>query len=111
MELKDYLSVLRGYWRGVTAWVLLGVAMAAGLSLMQPKVYQADASGFVSSGTSSSPGEASVSDMLAKSRAASYVDLAKSRATAQTVIDSLGLKADPAGLIGSVTVTHEGLRL
>ena len=106
MELKDYLSVMRAYWRGVTAWVLLGVAMAAGLSLVQPKVYQADASGFVSSGTSSSPGDASVSDMLAKSRAASYVDLAKSRATAQTVIDSLGLKADPAGLIGSVTVTQ-----
>jgi capsular exopolysaccharide synthesis family protein len=106
MELKDYLSVLRAYWRGVTALVLLGVAMAAGLSLVQPKVYQADASGFVSSGTSASPGEASVSDMLAKSRAASYVNLAKSRATAQTVIDSLGLKADPAGLIGSVTVTQ-----
>jgi capsular exopolysaccharide synthesis family protein len=77
-----------------------------GLSLVQPKVYQADASGFVRSGTSSSPGDASVGDMLAKSRAASYVDIAKSRATAQTVIDSLGLKAAPAGLIGSVTVTQ-----
>ncbi|HEV7146604.1 MAG TPA: polysaccharide biosynthesis tyrosine autokinase [Pedococcus sp.] len=106
MELRDYLVVLRAYWRGVTVFVLLGVALAAGASLAQHKVYQADASGFVSSGTSASPSEASVGDSLAKSRAASYVDLATSRATAQTVISALRLKADPAGLIGSVTVTQ-----
>ena len=51
MELTDYLRMLRAYWRGVAAFVLLGVAVAAGVSLVQPKVYQADASGFVSAGT------------------------------------------------------------
>lgn len=106
MELSDYLRVLRAYWRGVTALVLLGVALAAAVSMVQPKVYQADASGFVSAGTASSPGEASVGDSLAKSRAASYVDLAKSRATAQDVIDDLHLAAQPASLIGRVTVTQ-----
>jgi capsular exopolysaccharide synthesis family protein len=106
VELTDYLRVLRAYWRGVIAFMLLGVAVAAGLSIVQPKVYQADASGFVSAGTTSSTGEASVGDSLAKSRAASYVDLAKSRATAQAVIDALGLQVAPASLIGSVTVTQ-----
>ncbi len=106
MELTDYLRVLRAYWRGVAALVLLGVAVAAAFSLVQPRIYQADASGFVSAGTTSSAGEASVGDSLAKSRAASYVDLAKSRATAQTVISDLGLTAAPASLIGAVSVSQ-----
>lgn len=106
MELTDYLRVLRAYWRGVAAFLLLGVAVAAGVSLVQPKVYQADASGFVSAGTTNSAGEASVGDSLAKSRAASYVDLAQSRATAQTVISDLGLDVAPATLIGAVSVSQ-----
>lgn len=106
MELTDYLRVVRAYWRGVSALVLLGVALAALVSLAQPKVYQADASGFVTAGASSNPGEASVGDSLAKSRATSYVDLAKSRATAQDVISALGLRADPARLIGRISVTQ-----
>ncbi|WP_270886337.1 polysaccharide biosynthesis tyrosine autokinase [Pedococcus sp. 5OH_020] len=106
MELKDYVRVVRSYWRAVVAMVLLTVAASAGLSIMQPKVYQADASGFVSAGSSSNPGEASVGDALAKSRAASYVDLAKSRATASAVIDELGLTMAPASLIGSVSVSQ-----
>ena len=106
MELSDYLRVVRAYWRGVLAVVLIGVGVAAGVSLVQPRVYQADASGFVSAGTSTSTGEASVGDMLAKSRAASYVDLARSRATAQTVVEDLGLTASPSALIARVTVTQ-----
>ena len=106
MELTDYLRIARVYWRGIVAFVLLGVAVAAGVSLVQPKVYQADASGFVSAGESSNPGEASVGDSLAKSRATSYVDLAKSRATAQDVIQALGLDAQPAGLIGRISVNQ-----
>jgi capsular exopolysaccharide synthesis family protein len=106
VELSDYLRVVRAYWRGVTVLVLLGVVAAAGFSLVQPKVYQADAAGFVSAGTSTNAGEASVGDTLAKSRATSYVDLATSRATAQDVIDELGLKVAPASLIGSITVTQ-----
>jgi capsular exopolysaccharide synthesis family protein len=106
VELTDYLRVLRAYWHGVAVFVLLGVAVAAAVSLVQPRIYQADASGFVSAGTTSSAGEASVGDSLAKSRAASYVDLAKSRATAQTVISDLGLTAAPASLIGAVSVSQ-----
>lgn len=106
MELSDYLRVIRAYWRGVLTAVLLGLALAAGLSFIQPRVYQADASAFVSAGASTSTGEASVGDLLAKSRAASYVDLATSRATAQTVIDRLGLTIAPAALVSNVQVSQ-----
>ncbi|HEY7717179.1 MAG TPA: polysaccharide biosynthesis tyrosine autokinase [Pedococcus sp.] len=106
VELTDYLRIARIYWRGIVAFVLLGVAVAAGVSLVTPKVYQASASGFVSAGAATNPGEASVGDTLAKSRATSYVDLAKSRATAQAVTERLGLRQTPAGLIGRITVTQ-----
>ncbi len=104
MELTDYLRILRAHWIGVLLLTLATATAALAFSLAQPKVYAANANGFVSSGLNDNPALASVSDSLAKSRAKSYVDIAKSRATAEDVIDSLGLDAAPSSLIGSIDV-------
>ena len=104
MELSDYLRVLRAHWTGVVALILASIAAAALFNLTQPKVYAANATGFVSAGNDSNPALGSVADTLAKSRAKSYVDIAKSRATAQGVIDELSLQASPAALIGNISV-------
>lgn len=104
MELSDYLRVLRAHWTGVVALILASIAAAAVFNLTQPKVYAANATGFVSAGNDSNPALGSVADTLAKSRAKSYVDIAQSRATAQGVIDELGLKASPSALIGNISV-------
>src|SRR5215218_6267112 len=104
MELKDYLRVLRAHWVGVLALALAGIAVASLYTVTQPKVYAANATGFVSTGANDNPALGSVADSLAKSRAKSYVDVAKGRATARAVIDELGIDARPAGLIGSITV-------
>ena len=104
MELKDYLRVLRAHWVGVLALALAGIAVASLYTVTQPKVYAASATGFVSTGANENPALGSVADSLAKSRAKSYVDIAKGRATAREVIDKLGIDARPAGLIGSITV-------
>ena len=106
MELIDYWRILRRHWLGVVAIVLATVAIAAAYTLAQPKVYSANANGFVSTGTADNPALSSVNDQLAKSRATSYVDIATSRATAQAVIEDLGLDASPAGLVGSISVTQ-----
>ena len=45
MELSDYLRVLRAHWIGVLALTLLGLALAAGYTVTQPKVYAANANG------------------------------------------------------------------
>ena len=90
MELSDYLRVLRAHWTGVLALILAAIAAAALFNITQPKVYAANATGFVSAGNDSNPALGSVADTLAKSRAKSYVDIAKSRATARGVIDSWG---------------------
>jgi capsular exopolysaccharide synthesis family protein len=69
-------------------------------------VYAADASGFVSAGSSDDPAEASIGDDLAKSRATSYVDIAKSRAVARDAAISLELTSDPSALISKIRVVQ-----
>ncbi|WP_165872887.1 polysaccharide biosynthesis tyrosine autokinase [Nocardioides jejuensis] len=106
MDLNDYLKALRNHWFG-SLLILAGCAIAAfGLSSTMPKVYAANANGFVSTGTTTDLALGSVSDSLAKSRATSYVDIATSRATAQGVVDDLGLKTNPAGLVGQISVAQ-----
>ena len=104
MELNDYLRVLRAYWAGVALLVVLSVVAAFAYSLTQPKVYSSTATGFVSVGDNSNPALGSVADSLAKSRAKSYVDIAKGRDTANDVIQALGLDVDASGLIGRIAV-------
>ncbi len=104
MELNDYLRILRNHWLGVVVIVVSCVALAGIFNLTQPRVYAANANGFVSAGgTATDPALSSVSDSLAKSRAKSYVDIAKSRATAQSVINELGLNESPASLISRIS--------
>ncbi len=106
MELRDYLRILRAHWLGVLVITALTLAAAAAWTFTQPKVYAADANGFVQIGQIDNPALGSVNDQFAKSRATSYVDIAKSRATAITVARQLGLDADPAGLVGRISVTQ-----
>ena len=104
MELSDYLRVLRNHWVGVLLLIVLGVAAAALYTYTQPKVYAANANGFVTTGATSDPAMASVNDSVAKSRAKSYVDIATSRAVAERVIADLRLDTDPSSLIERISV-------
>ena len=92
MELDDYLKVFRRHWLAVLAFAIVAVAVAGLISFKQPKVYAANASGFVSTGLSEGAAQRPRSgDTLAKSRATSYVDLAKSRAVARDVARAIGV--------------------
>lgn len=102
MELADYLRILRNHWIAVTAFVLVAAAAAFGWSSVQPQVYAASSSGFVTSGGGGDPGLDNLNDTLSKSRAASYVVLAKDRATASLVIDELGLDTSPEALVAQI---------
>ncbi|WP_185736244.1 polysaccharide biosynthesis tyrosine autokinase [Nocardioides sp. LS1] len=104
MELRDHLRMLVLHWMGVLVITALVVGGASAYTFTRTKVYAADANGFVSTGGNSNAALGSINDELAKSRATSYVDIAKSRATAQQVIDDLHLDADPASLVGQISV-------
>lgn len=106
MEFNDYVRVLRAHWLGVVLIVVAALLGATAFNLTQPKVYAANATGFVSTGENTNPALGSVSDTLAKSRATSYVNIAESRAVADDVIKALGLHTSPQALIGHIDVVQ-----
>ncbi|MGO8608749.1 YveK family protein, partial [Rhizobium johnstonii] len=101
MELRDYLRILRAHWIGIALCVVLGVAVAFAWTLLQPRVYTADASGYVTPAQpqgQSDSGTSYVSDNLAKSKVKSYVDVGTWRSVAEHAIDELGLSSSPESL-------------
>ena len=104
MDLSFILRALAARWKGVLLILVIGVGATVGFTLQQPKVYEANADGFVSTDTAQNAPEASINDSLAKSRAPSYVSIATGRATADRAADELGLSVDPASLIGNIRV-------
>lgn len=47
MELRDYIRVLRDHWIAITLSFIIGAAAAYGWVAVQPRVYTADANGYV----------------------------------------------------------------
>jgi capsular exopolysaccharide synthesis family protein len=106
MEFKDYVRILLAHWVGVLMLALVGLGGAAAYSLTQPEVYQASATGFVTTGHTTSASDASIGNSLAQSMVASYAAVASSAATAQSVIDALHLKTTPSALAGDISVSQ-----
>lgn len=106
MELTDYLRILRANWIALTAAILAGL-LAAGLwSVLQPKVFTADASGYVAAAGSTDIGSSMVGNQLAQSKVRSYVDIGSWRSVAEHAITSLGLNESPESVIDRVSVTN-----
>ena len=106
MELRDYLRVLRAHWAGVLALFLLGVAVAGAWSILQPRVYTADASGYVAAQGATDLGTSMVGDQLAQSKVKSYLDIGTWRAVAEYAISELKLDTTPEDLVKDVSVTN-----
>jgi capsular exopolysaccharide synthesis family protein len=106
LELQDYWRAVRNHWIGVVVIVVVTCVAAAIFTATRTPVYAANATGFVGTGASTDPNLGSITDQLAKSRATSYVDVAQSRATAQAVIDQLGLDTTPAALVSHISVVQ-----
>lgn len=109
MELRDYLRILRAHWIALSLCIVLGVAVAFAWTLLQPKVYTADASGYVTPAQAEGQTDSSsayVSDNLAKSKVKSYVDLGTWRAVGEHARDELGLDVSPESLVRRVSVSN-----
>ncbi len=106
MELRDYVRLLRSYWAGVLGLFLLGVAVAGGWSLLQPKIYTAEASGYVAAQGATDLGTSMVGDQLAQSKVKSYLDIGTWRAVAEYAIADLKLSTTPEELVKQVSVSN-----
>lgn len=106
MELNDYLRIARAYWVGIAAFILLGVAAGALWTVLQPKVYTAETSGYVAAQGATDLGTSMVGDQLAQSKVRSYLDIGSWRSVAEYSIDQLGLDTQPERLVDQVRVTN-----
>lgn len=108
MELRDYLRIARAHWLGAVLCILIGIAVAFGWAMVQPKVYTADANGYVKA-TNLGDGETGLSvaaDNLAKSKVKSYVAMGSWRSVAEHVIEELDLDIAPEALVRRVEISN-----
>ncbi|WP_253183675.1 Wzz/FepE/Etk N-terminal domain-containing protein, partial [Curtobacterium sp. MMLR14_002] len=75
MELRDYITVLRKGWVLIVVLALVGVAAAAGFSLLKKPVYSASAQVFVSTETSGSASDLAQGNTFTQQRVLTYSNL------------------------------------
>ncbi|GAA5228758.1 polysaccharide biosynthesis tyrosine autokinase [Paeniglutamicibacter antarcticus] len=103
-DLRQYLRVLRTFWRSICSIVLIAVLCAFGWSLTQQPLYAASASGLVIANGADTAALALSGDSLAKSRAISYKSIAATRTVAQRVREDLKLDTSADALLGQLNV-------
>lgn len=104
---SNYLKILRGSWPVAGAIFLACLAITLLITVLLPKTYSASATGMVTSGISAKDASDLLSlNSVAQDRTASYVDLAKSRVTAEAVRSRLNLPQSATDLLDQVTVTQ-----
>lgn len=109
MELRTYLRIVRSHWLGILLLTVLGVVVAFGWTLLQPRVYTADAGGYVAAvrgDGATDAGSALVAENLAKAKVKSFLDLGTWRSVAENAIEELGIDASPEAVVNRVRVTN-----
>lgn len=109
MDLKTVLRLMRAHWLSILVATVVGVGAAAGWAFLQPRVYTADASGYVAGANQTSGGDsggALLANNLALSKVISYVDIGSWRSVAEFAITKLGLSDRPESLVRQVAVSN-----
>src|SRR5690606_28410148 len=82
------------------------ILIAFGWTLLQPKVYTADANGIVTTDAGEDIGSSFTSNSLARQKLASYVQLGELRSVAEYAIEQLDIDTTPELLVRRVTVSN-----
>ncbi|GAA1799120.1 polysaccharide biosynthesis tyrosine autokinase [Agromyces neolithicus] len=106
MELRDYLRGLRRHWIAILLMTVVGASAGYGWTLLQTPVYVAGASGYVSSTGVEDLGTSTLGDSLARSKVATYLEIAGFRTVAEHAIDELGLDTTPENLVQRIEVSN-----
>lgn len=104
MTIVDFVRLSRAnLWRIILA-VIAGAVLAYGYASTLPKVYTADASGYVvTAANAQTTGDVITGSVLAGSKADSYLPLVRSRAVGARVVEKLGLPISAAEVSGRVS--------
>lgn len=107
MELSDYVRVLRRHWIMVAASALLGLMIAAVLSISVSATYTAKTQLFVAIQSSGSVTELQQGNTFSQARVQSYVKTTTTPVVLQPAIDSLGLALTPAQLAPQIQASAD----
>lgn len=99
----DFLAVLARRWRIVVGLVIVGIAVAAGLTYEATPSYRASTQLFVALDSAGTASELSFGAQFSSQRVKSYPDLVTSPLVLQPTIDELGLDMTPSELAANLT--------
>ncbi|MDR5701472.1 polysaccharide biosynthesis tyrosine autokinase [Agromyces aerolatus] len=105
MELRDYVRVLRQHWVLIVALTLLGVAAAAGYSIMQTPQYSSSAKVFVSTSGGASVSELQQGNTFTQQRVKTYADLVTTPIVLLPVINELSLDTTGEALARQISAS------
>lgn len=105
MDVRDYLAIARARWRIISVITLLGIAMAATMTLLTKPVFQSQTSVLFSVRGAMTPSELAQGSSYAESQVESFAEVATSPLVLTPVIQQLQLRTTPGELSERVTVT------
>ena len=105
MNLREFLAMIRRYWKTFTAVLSMVLAIGGAWLLLSPLQYVSTAQLLVTlNGTTTA--NAYQNDTVVSGRVKSYVALLTSDVVSQRVVDKLGLKMSPAELSAKVSAVQ-----
>lgn len=111
MTIVDFVRIVRHNLWLLLAAVLLGLALSAVYSFLQPTLYSATASAYVVAGSSQTVGEASASMALSQAKASAYRPLVRSAKVAEGVRNTLAEKYPELFAYSVTAASFEGSNL
>ncbi|WP_260289168.1 polysaccharide biosynthesis tyrosine autokinase [Propionibacterium freudenreichii] len=112
MTLRDFLKLTRRRLGTILICTLLGAVAAAGLLLMTPTTYSAQATAYVRVAMPQTPngandsGSYAAAAQLASQKVKAFVSIFTSQSVAESVIKELNLDSTPAELAGRVSASN-----
>lgn len=107
MDLAQYIRIFRLHWLAILMLTVLGALLGLGWALLQPKVYEADATGTVTSAEGAADANSALLyENLANTKVKSYLQWAKTRSVAKGAADELGISDPPEQLVKRITVEN-----
>ena len=107
MELNEYVRILRRNWVLVLGSSVVGLLLAAVITLTTAPTYTATTQLFVALQNSGSVAELQQGNSFSQARVKSYVGTATSPAVLQPAIDELGLEIEPETLASRVNASAD----
>jgi capsular exopolysaccharide synthesis family protein len=105
VELRDYIRILRSSWVLIVALTLVGVAAAAGYSLLQTPQYSSSAKVFVSTSNGSTVSELQQGNTFTQQRVKTYSDLVTTPIVLLPVINELQLDTTGEALAKQISAS------